>query len=99
MGTFKDLGHPDPRKIHIVLNRFLKNTSIDTADVEQYLEKKVFWSIPNDYQTAITAINKGRPLETISPKKEITKSFTRLAASLTEDAEKIEQKRRKWLFF
>ena len=96
--TFRDLGYPDPDNVHIILNRFISNSSIDKDDVEKSLNKKVFWTLPNDYTTTITAINKGQPLVRLAPKKHISKSFMELAETLDEPQEE-EKKSRRWWFF
>jgi len=97
--TFRDLGYPPPDNVHIVLNRFLKNANIDRDDVEKSLEKKVFWTFPNDYGTTISAINKGQPLSKIAPKMDITRTFYDLTDTLVEPAGEEVKKKRGWLFF
>lgn len=98
MRTFRDVGFPDPGNIHIILNRYLNNSNINMEDVENSLHKKVFWSIPNDYLTTVSAINKGQPLGRAAPKKEISKNFKELAKSQVQSAVGAKKKRR-WLFF
>lgn len=98
--SFRDLGYPEPNRVHIILNRYVPKTNIDKKDVEKALEKKLFWSIPNDYLTSISAINKGQPLSKIAPKKEITRSFVELADLLTPKGDDGAGKRKKkWWFF
>jgi Flp pilus assembly CpaE family ATPase len=46
----------------------------------------VFFSIPNDYPTVISSVNRGKLLSEIAPDKEITKSFDQMA-ELLEGAE------------
>lgn len=99
MRMFKKLGYPDTNNIHIVVNRFMKNTNIDIPDMEHSLEKKIFWTIPNDCKTAITAINKGLPLKKIAPNKEISRSFMQLAFCINGNTEEGEEKRKRWIFF
>lgn len=99
--TFRDLGYPTPSKVHIVLNRYVKNANIDKEDVEKSLEREIYWSLPNDYLTTISAINKGQPLTKMAPKKEITRSFWDQAEILAGPPEEGEKKKKKrgWLFF
>ncbi len=101
LGTFRELGYPPPNKVHIVLNRFVKKANIDIEDVEKSLEKEIYWCLPNDYLTTISAINKGQPLTKIAPKQEITQSFWEQADMLVEPSEEGEKKKKKkgWLFF
>jgi len=94
--TFRDLGYPHPNNVQIILNRFVKNPNIDKEDVEKTLDKEVFWSLPNDYLTTISAINKGQPLSKVAPKKEITKSFQDLAESLSQSPSEGKKQKKKW---
>lgn len=97
--TFRDLGYPEQNNVNIILNRFLKNSNIPIEDVESSLEKKVYWSVPNDYMSTITAINKGQPLYKTAHKKEITKNIKDLADSLIENHAENKKKKRRWFFF
>ncbi|WP_051434369.1 AAA family ATPase [Desulfonatronum lacustre] len=97
--SFRDLGYPEQNKIHIILNRYMKKTSITLEDVERSLGQKVFWTVPNDYATTISAINKGQPLAKFAAKEEITKSFKQLAESLSPaEGDKAAKKKSWWLF-
>ena len=97
--TFRNLGYPDQNSVHVVLNRYLKNANIDIDDVEKSLGKKLFWTVPNDYLTTISAINKGQPLGRIAPRKEITRSFIQMADSMSESPDEAKKKKKRWLFF
>ncbi|WP_459938858.1 AAA family ATPase [Desulfonatronum parangueonense] len=97
--SFQDIGYPAPENIKVILNRHLKNGSIGMDDVEEALSKKVFWKIPNDYQTTVSAINKGKPLSRFAPKEQITKNFRELADALVVKADVKEQIKRKWWIF
>lgn len=66
-------------RIKILINRYLKNSEISLKDAERNINKKVFWTIPNDYRTTISAINQGKPLLEVASKAKITKSFRQLA--------------------
>ncbi len=60
-------------KIKIVVNRFVKKGwDIDPAEVERALGLKISWLIPNDFKTAIAAINYGEPFVVSSPRAEIS---------------------------
>jgi pilus assembly protein CpaE len=80
--TFRDLGYPASENIHIILNGYVKKANIDIEDMKKSLGQEVFWTIPKDYPTTISAINEGQPLAEIAPNKGITKSFKELAHSL-----------------
>jgi len=90
--TFSDFGFPREENIKIVINRYLKKSDISVKDAETSLEKKIFWTIPNDYQTTVTATNRGKALAQFAPREEITKNFQKLASELGPESEKQEKK-------
>jgi len=96
--SIRDLGYPPLDQVRIILNRYLKHSAIELDDVEESLKTKIYWKIPNDYQTAITSINKSKPLLRIAPKEPITQSFQDLAALLVTDTEGAEKKKKWWIF-
>ena len=90
--TFHDLGFPPDENIRVIVNRYLKKSDISVKDAEISLEKEIFWTIPNDYQTTVTATNRGKALAQFAPREEITKNFRNLAAELGPESEKKEKK-------
>jgi len=90
--TFIDFGFPREENIKIVINRYLKKSDISVKDAETSLEKKIFWTIPNDYQTTVTATNRGKALIQFAPREEITRNFQKLASELVPGSEKQEKK-------
>lgn len=81
--TFLNLGYPEDESIKILVNRQQKHSVISIEQAEKSLKKKIFWSLPNDFQTAVSAVNMGRTLADVEPQKEITNSFKMLACSVT----------------
>ena len=73
------LGYPVDKLIKVVINRYLKNSEIVLSDAEDAINKKIFWTIPNDYRTTLSAINQGKPLAQVAQKSAITKNFVELA--------------------
>jgi pilus assembly protein CpaE len=70
----------DSNKIKIVANRYIKKGwDIEPAEVERTLGLKISWTIPNDFKTAISAINLGEPLVLRAPRTEISQSMAGLA--------------------
>ena len=55
------------------------------------LNKKIFWTIPNDYKTTMSAINHGKALIEIAPKVVVAKSFFGLADQLLPESQKVEK--------
>src|SRR5713226_3446757 len=71
-------------KIRLVLNRYVKSKYMTLESVEQTLGVKVFWTLPNDYPTAIAALNQGLPVLETDAKSEIAKSYWGLADAVAE---------------
>lgn len=61
-----------------MINRYQKSI-ISIEEAEESIQKKIFWFIPNDYATTMSAINRGKTLSEIAPKEEISKNFRELA--------------------
>ena len=90
--TFYDLGFPPRENIKVIINRYLKNSDISLEDAKLAIKHRIFWSIPNDYQTTVSAINKGRALSQIAPKAAITDKFRKLANTFAPEEVKEEKK-------
>lgn len=70
-------------KVRVVVNRFVKKGwDIEPREVERALGFEIGWTIPNDYKTALAAINYGEPAVVRSPKAEMSVSLKRFADSL-----------------
>jgi pilus assembly protein CpaE len=85
--SFGDLGYLPKERVRIVANRYLKNSDISLRDAEESIGKKVFWTIPNDYKTTMSAINNGKPLSQIASKSPVARNMERLADSFFEGEE------------
>jgi pilus assembly protein CpaE len=92
LSQFRDLGFPTDDNIKVVVNRHLKKADISIKDAETSLEKEIFWTVPNDYQTAVTALNRGKALAQFAPRQDITNNFRRLAVKMGPEPEKKEKK-------
>ena len=76
--VFKSLAGLDniPKdRIKLVINRFLKKSDISIPEAEDSIKSEIFWKIPNDYKTSMSAINRGKPIYEISARAGITKSL------------------------
>lgn len=71
-------------KAKIVLNRYMENEEIKTEDVEDVLDRKIYWKIPNNYFTIMSAINKGIPVGLVNPDSNIARNYRDLAAMLSD---------------
>jgi len=87
-----NLGYPVDKLIKVVMNRYIKSSEISLDDAENGISKKIFWTIPNDYRTTLTAINQGKALSQIAKNAAITKSFKDLADCIAAGELKTEKK-------
>ena len=78
MELFDKLGLQDD-KIQILINRYMENDEISANDVEEVLGKNIYWKIPNNYFTMMSAINKGVPVSAINPDSNVALSYKNLA--------------------
>jgi len=91
---FSRIGLRDER-VRLVLSRYLPNDEIPKERIEGIMNTPVFFTIPNDYPTVISSINRGKLLSEIAPHKEVSKSFDRMAELLEGPGSKKEAPVRK----
>lgn len=84
LDLFERLGY-EKEKTKIVLNRYMENEEIKVEDVEDVLGKKIYWKIPNNYFTIMSAINKGIPVSMVNAESNISHSYRELAAMLSDN--------------
>jgi len=94
--SLASVGVAQTDQVRLVINRFMKKSDITIKEAEESVHNKIFWSIPNDYKTTMSAINRGKPLYEISPRADITKSLEELADSLLQSGRVVEKKG--WFF-
>ncbi|HET9235013.1 MAG TPA: cellulose synthase operon protein YhjQ/BcsQ, partial [Candidatus Eisenbacteria bacterium] len=83
IGLFQQLGYSTD-KVRIVVNRYEKRTEVKSDHLEEVVESKVFWQIPNDYKTVISAIDAGNPAVLRSPRSKMSQSIDQLARELVK---------------
>ena len=83
MELFKKLGY-SKEKIKLVLNRYIENEDIKATDIEEVVKQKVYWKIPNNYLTMMSAINKGVPVNEINPESNIAQNYMEFASKLSD---------------
>jgi len=81
--AFLDLGYPSEEKVEIIVNRFHKNSIVSLEEAEKNLEKKFIWTIPNDYQTTMSAINQGKPVMSLKNESPLIKNFLDFASIIS----------------
>jgi len=79
---FRKLNFSD-EKVKIIVNRFMSEEEVDPSRFESALKFPIYWKIPNDYSTVISAINSGVPIQRLAPYSKIAMNFFELAAALT----------------
>ena len=93
--SISDLGFLPEERIRIVINRYLTKSEISLHDAEESIHKKIFWTIPNDYNTTMSAINNGKPLSKIASKTQIARNLNDLADKFVPK-EKSSQTKKWW---
>lgn len=83
LDLFNKLGY-DSEKTQIVINRYMENDDIKIEDVEKVLEKSVYWKIPNNYFTMMSAINKGISVAEVNPESNVAISYKEFAMSVSD---------------
>ena len=83
-------------KLRLVINRHLAESDLVVEDMEKALGQTVYWRIPNDYKTTLTAINQGKTLLETAPKAAVTRAVLDLAQALVPAP--VEARKKKGLF-
>lgn len=71
-------------KIKLIVNRYVPTDEITVEDVEEALGHPVYWKIPNNYYTVMSAINKGMPIYKVDSNSTICQNFVELAQFLDD---------------
>ncbi len=82
LDLFERLDYPR-EKVKMLVNRYIENEEISVEDVEDALNHNVYWKIPNNYFTVMSAINRGMPICEINKDSNVNDSFFGLAAKLS----------------
>jgi pilus assembly protein CpaE len=54
-------------RIAVVVNRYIKGSTLSVDEVEKSLNRTVFWVFPNDFSAIVSSINRGAPLVKQNP--------------------------------
>lgn len=69
--------------VRLVCNRFGRESGyLQPGDVETTLNRKLSWSLPDDWKTASTALNVGSPLLDFAPKSKLRLAFQQMAENI-----------------
>ena len=67
-------------------------------DAERTIKKKIAWTVPNDFQNTMHAINIGKTLTEIAPNSEINKHMLEIAAFFRGEHAREENRKNRGLF-
>lgn len=74
-------------KVRLVVNRAMEASTITLDDVKRVVEAPLAAYIPNDYNTAVSALNRGEPFVQSYPKSKIAGCLEQLANTLMAGTE------------
>jgi pilus assembly protein CpaE len=94
MQSLTSLGYIKKDDLKIIINRHVKKSEISVKDAEESIHHRAYWIIPNDYRSAMTAVNKGQPLTQIVPKSPVSKSLMDIADTFLPNDE--DKSKRRW---
>ena len=84
VGAMRRMGIESTR-IKVLVNRFVKKgCDIEPGEVERALGIQIGWTVPNDYKSAIGAINYGEPVVLRTPRSEMSQSLSGYAAAISD---------------
>jgi pilus assembly protein CpaE len=63
----------------------MENDEINIEDIENTLDRKVYWKIPNNYFTIMEAINSGVTVWEVNPYSNIGTSFREFASKVSDE--------------
>jgi len=78
---FEKIGYNN-EKTKLIVNRYIENSEIKIKDIEDTLNKEVFYKIPNNYLALIDAINIGQTVRETNPQSNIAKAYKGLAREI-----------------
>ncbi len=71
-------------KIKLVVNRYVKKGDIKIEDAEKVLRHPIFRAIPNDYEAALSSLNKGIPISSYKPRSTVSTAIADLSKALLD---------------
>ena len=83
---FFDKNGLSSEKVQVLVNRYMENDEINADDIEDAIGKKLYWKIPNNYFTMMSAINKGVPVAEINSDSNVALSFKNLALMVSDSS-------------
>lgn len=99
MKTLVNYGFLDIERIHVVLNRYVKKSEITLKNAEESIEKELYFVLPNDYNTTMSAINNGQTVNELAPKSEIAERFITLAEKVSPTGQNERSKKKSFFYW
>lgn len=81
MTLFEQLGYSNS-KIRLLVNREQKKSKVTARDLEETAKSRIFWQLPSDYNSLISAIDAGVPAVMQNPRARISRSIEDLTFEL-----------------
>jgi pilus assembly protein CpaE len=78
-----EIGIPDSR-IHVVLNRYSRNSEIEVGDIRKALRQNELIIVPGQYKIAAESINAGVPVAEISGNSPLTRAIRNLRLAIDD---------------
>jgi pilus assembly protein CpaE len=72
-----------PDKIQVIINRYLKDGTMEASDLEAVFQKKIFSRISNDYPLFAKVSTKGETLNQADGNNRISREFKQMAGVMT----------------
>jgi pilus assembly protein CpaE len=69
-------------RVKVIANRYLKKGDITIQDTEKALNYPIFFTLPNDYDTAMTCLNRGVPISEGAPRSQLNTSLKELSKTI-----------------
>lgn len=69
-------------RVKLIANRYLKKGEITIQDTEKALNYPIFFTLPNEYDTAMMCLNKGVPISVGAPRSQLNAALKDLAKTL-----------------
>ena len=83
LAAFRHLGL-DLKKVKLVVMRERTGEDVTFTQVREMLGMPIYWKMPSDHLTVVSAINTGKPLVTAQPRSKIGKSLRQLSDTIAK---------------
>ncbi len=75
----------DDSKVKILVNHYVKHSSLVLKDLENFCYQPAFATLPHDYPALLEAINQGMALGELTPRSRLWRSLKDVAATLVDE--------------